>query len=248
MNQEKEHVVKFGSQTILFTLKYTKRKTLGISVNPDMTVTVTAPEGKDIEAILKVVKKRATWILKQQNSFEKSRPNVTPRQYVSGETWRYLGRQYRLKIIKNDSEAVKLKGGYLIVQIRNRENSEQIRTLIDQWYREKALKYFKLKLEYCYEKLRKYGITRPAFQLRAMKNRWGSCTKEGSILLNPELVKLPSHCVEYVIMHEMCHKKHHDHGTEFYRLLSRVMPDWEKRKERLDTMAHEVLPLDKSDN
>lgn len=243
MSQSDEHSVRFGSRTIRFTLKQSSRKTLGISVNPDMTVTVTAPEGKDMEAIRKVVKKRAPWILRQQRFFEKARPVVTPRQYVSGETWRYLGRQYRLKILQGRPEGVKLKSGYLTVHVRDRDDVRRIKTLTEAWYREKALNYFTVKVDFCYEKLRKYEIRRPVFRIRKMKTRWGSCTKGGVVLLNPELIKVPSHCVEYVIMHEMCHLKHHDHGAGFYGLLSRVMPDWEGRKGRLDFVAFEVLAL-----
>lgn len=242
MIRPEEYAVTFGSRTIRFTLKYSRRRTLGISVTPDTAVTVTAPEGKDIDAICQVVKKRAPWILKQQSTFEKARPAVPPRQYVSGETWRYLGRQYRLKVSEGEPEGVKLKGGYLNVRVRNKEEIERIKALTDQWYRERASDYFTAKLKFCHERLRKYDIPLPAFRIRTMQTRWGSCTKDGMVLLNPELVKLPSHCVEYVLIHEMCHLKHHDHGAEFYRLLSKVMPDWERRKERLDSMAHEVLP------
>ena len=242
MNKTVKERVVFGSRTIDFTLKFSKRKTLGITVNPDISVTVTAPEGKDIEAVKKIVKKRAPWILNQQSEFEKSLPSVSPRQYVSGETWQYLGRQYRLKIYENGAEGVKLKGKYLTVGVKDRANQNRITSLVDQWYRNKASDYFAGKLAHCHSLLKKYEVPYPAMQIRMMQNRWGSCTSEGTVILNPELIKLPSHCVEYVIMHEMCHLKYHDHSPDFYRLLSSVMPDWEKRKKRLDSTAHEVLP------
>ncbi|QTA84846.1 DUF45 [Desulfonema magnum] len=232
----------FGNRTISFTLKFSRRKTLGITVNPDMSVTVTAPEGKETEAIKKIIKKRAPWILKQQRKFENAMPAVPPRQYVSGETWRYLGRQYRLKVCESGAEKVRLKGAFLTVEVKDRSDKRKIKALVNQWYRNRAADYFMGKAVRCHDLLRKYEIPLPDIQLRVMKTRWGSCTGRGIVLLNPELVKLPSHCVEYVIMHEMCHLKHHDHGTNFYKLLSRVMPDWEKRKQRLDSMGHEVLP------
>ncbi len=243
MTHKREEFVTFGRRTISFTLEFSRRKTLGITVNPDMSVTVTAPEGKDTEAIKKIVRKRAPWILKQQREFEKCMPAVTPREYVSGETWRYLGRQYRLKVYENGAEKVRLKGAFLTVGVKDRSDKRKIREMVEQWYRNRAREYFTVKATHCHELLRKYEVPLPDIRLRVMKTRWGSCTGRGIVLLNPELVKLPSHCVEYVIMHEMCHLKHHDHGTDFYRLLSRVMPDWEKRKERLDSIGHEVLPL-----
>jgi predicted metal-dependent hydrolase len=67
-----------------------------------------------------------------------------------------------------------------------------------------------------------------------MTKRWGSCTKGGLILLNPELVKAPVYCMDYVIAHELCHLKYHDHSKNFYKLLNKYMPDWEKRKKKLE--------------
>ncbi len=86
----------------------------------------------------------------------------------------------------------------------------------------------------CYEVARKFGISYPQFKLRSMKKRWASCTKRKMILVNPELVKAPIHCIQYVLMHELCHLKEPHHGPRFYRLLSRCLPDWESRKARLE--------------
>jgi predicted metal-dependent hydrolase len=72
-----------------------------------------------------------------------------------------------------------------------------------------------------------------------MPKRWGSWTRRGGICLNPELVKAPASCIDYVVTHELCHAVHGHHGKAFYELLRRVMPDWEHRKARLERIAAE---------
>jgi predicted metal-dependent hydrolase len=84
--------------------------------------------------------------------------------------------------------------------------------------------------------LRKYGIGEPKLCIGKMKKRWGSCTGRGVIYLNPGLIKAPSHCIDYIITHELCHLKYPNHGKQFYSLMSRVMPDWGARKRRLESV------------
>jgi hypothetical protein len=74
-----------------------------------------------------------------------------------------------------------------------------------------------------------------------MKTQWGSCSPKGELLLNPLLVKAPGHCVDYVIFHELCHLKEHNHSQRFYELLGGLLPDWEKRKAELDGLAEQLL-------
>lgn len=229
------HIVQFGSKTIEFKLQYSSRKTLGISVLPDLSVIVTAPDNSyDLEKIKDKVKGRAAWILRQQTKFRKFLPKQPARQYVSGETHLYLGRQYRLKLSEGTPESVKLKSGYFFVTAEDKTDKQKIEKLMESWYRERARNLFEKKLTIALEKFKRYELTKPHFRLRRMTKRWGTCSPTGIIHLNPDLIKAPSSCVEYVITHELCHLLHPFHDKVFFRLLQRIMPDWETRKARLE--------------
>ncbi len=231
------HKVEYGSEEVEFDLFYLDKKHLSISVTPDSQVKVYAPAGKTLDQVLARVRRRMPWIIKQKRHFNKFKPPLPPRQYVSGETHIYLGRQYRLKVIRAKEESVKLKGKYLYVRTPDRNDSERIKVLVENWYNEHARAVYEKKLEGCYQVARKYGVPYPGIKMRRMKTRWGSCSKSGDILLNTELIKAPIHCVEYVIMHELCHMKVRNHDKEFYKLLSRCMPDWKRRKKRLESVS-----------
>lgn len=228
------HSVSYGREVIEFTLKFSTRKTLAIDVNPDLSVVVTAPRGKDISLIKSKVHKRAAWILKQQDYFREFLPPMPPRQYVSGETHYYLGRQYRLKVIEAQEESVKLKGRYINVSVTDRGDRQRVARLLNSWFLSRARIRFQKGLDKCWERLRHYEMELPKLSIRKMSKRWGSCSRRGVIYLNTELIKAPSHCIEYVILHELCHLKHPNHGKAFFQMLTRVMPDWDKRKKRLE--------------
>lgn len=228
------HSVSFGQDTIDFSLKYSNRKTLAISVQPDLSVSVTAPCGKDLDLIKTKVRQRGGWILKQQERFKKFLPTAPPRRYVSGETHYYLGKQYRLKIIQGDKEEAKLKGGFFCIRVRSRKDSERVKALLNDWLLSRAHLRFQLGLERCWDKFRKYNVGWPTLRVRRMTRRWGSFNQREIIYLNPELIKAPSHCIDYVITHELCHLQYSDHSKSFYEMLSRIMPDWQLRKARLE--------------
>ena len=236
INTIESHKIKFGSHVIPFELRYSKRKTLEISVYPDLSVIVKAPHARSYEEVKEKMLKRGSWILEQRYFFSLYLPKQPPKKYVSGETHIYLGRQYRLKVISPSSEKVVLKRGYIFVHTKDRANRKQIQKQLEAWYRQRAVIKFEERLDICLEKLGKYNIKAPHIQIRKMSSRWGSCSENGRITLNTQLIKAPSQCIDYVITHEMCHLKHFNHSKAFYNLLVKVMPDWEKRKKRLESI------------
>lgn len=231
------HRVRFGSETIRCRVRFGPRDRLRISVHPDQSVIVDAPTGKSLEEVLDRVRSRGGWILKQRQFFEQFMPLQPAKSYVSGETFYYLGRQYRLKVIEGKPPAAKLVGKFLMIHASTKADNQKVRALVQQWYRTHARDMFERRLEFCHGVARRYGIERPQITLRRMSRRWGSSSGNGRILLNTELVKAPVHCIDYVIMHELCHQKHPNHSPSFFRLLSRCLPDWEPRKERLERVT-----------
>ena len=217
-----------------YELFYTNRKTLGIKVYPDTSVKVFAPIDTDLPIIEQLLKAKRKWIEKQQRSFQTYLPATPPRQYIGGESFLYLGKQYMLKIEPSTAEEVKLYQGRLVVKTLN-PDATHIKKLLQQWYIARATILFNKLFEEQFYLFKRFGLEKPILQIKKMEKRWGSCTPQQKIILNPELIKAPIVCINYVILHELCHLVHHNHSKAFYRLLENFMPDWQKYKQLLET-------------
>jgi predicted metal-dependent hydrolase len=220
------------------TLRRSARKTWAISVHPDGSLELIAPMESAVSDILAKVLKRRRWIRKQRKHFAEMNAQRNDLRYVNGATHRYLGRQYRIKVILGESKHVALKGGYFHVTISH-SDEQQIEQALQSWYQQKAKEQFTQRLEPWLRWCQKHRLPQPVLQLRKMPKRWGSASASGVIRLHPRLIRMPSVCIDYVITHELCHLKHPDHSTKFYRLLTSLMPHWKEVKQRLER-AEEV--------
>lgn len=225
--------VVYGGGEIPFQLAFSKRKSLEISVHPDKSVVVKAPAGTDREAIEAKVKKRARWIKRQIRYFDQFDPRTPSRKYVSGESHLYLGKQYRLKIAVATDHGVALRAGFFEVTSASGK-PDHVESLLNDWYREKADFHLHKVFSQCWGKFQRLDADQPTIKITQLKKRWGSLSKSGTLTLNRDLIKAPKECIEYVIIHELCHLAHHNHGPEFYHLLERSLPDWVKRKHKLE--------------
>lgn len=232
------HHLQYGSERIDYLLLSSKRKTLEIAVHPDGSIVVKAPCSSELAEIEIKLRKRARWILKQLRYFQQFTPRTPERRYISGETHLYLGRRYRLKVVIGESDSVTLFRGIFLVSCRKDCSQRKTMTLMESWYSPKALHHFNESLARCWFSFESCGVEKPALQIRRMKNRWGSLSNGSSIMLNPELIKAPSECIDYVVTHELCHLRFNNHSREFYNLLESVIPNWERIKHKLElTMA-----------
>lgn len=221
----------WGEYEIKYEIAYSNRKTIGIMVLPNKEVYVKAPEGLGLDHIKEKVRKRAKWILKQWRYFNSFGEPSPPKMYLSGESHSYLGRQYMLKVIDGKDNIVKYKGRYFEVTCSNRSN---VAKQMKEWYKARAKVKFAEIAEPIISRFTKHGVEPTSLNIQAMSNRWGSCTLKGKITLNTELIKAPKPCVEYVIIHELCHLIHHYHTRAFFELLAVEMPDWKRWKDKLE--------------
>ena len=228
------NVIDFGTRKIIYNLHREDRKKLRIVVAPELTVDVFAPVTADEDQIQAAVMKKAAWIAGKLDVLEEYHPLPAPKKYISGETLIYLGRQYRLKVEQGRSQSAKLMGRYLRVWVDNKSDTHGVRKKVDAWYRKRAHETLGRYMARCHAIASRHVVPEPVLLIRTMCRRWGSCSPKGPITLNLNLVKAPVHCIEYVIMHELCHLKYHNHSKFFYSLLTCCQPDWRKRKEILD--------------
>ena len=218
------------------SLKRSARRTLAISVLPDGTVEAAAPLNAPLSDIRKKIEKRTGWINRQRRYFAALHAERPERRYGTGATHRYMGRQYQLKVTTTDKPVVKLKGAYLQIGTKSL-SSKVVAALLAGWMRERAKEQFGKRLArwrtWCVDR----KLPEPKLHLLDMPKRWGSTRANGHIYLNPELVRAPSPCIDYVITHEVCHIKYPRHDKGFFTELEKLCPKWREIKHRLEALV-----------
>ncbi len=213
-----------------------------IKVHPNCRVEVLATTDKTDNEVVEAIKKRSRWIYKQLRQFSVANEFYSPRKFISGESHLYLGKQYLLKVIESPDvrESVKLLRGKLELTVRDRSKKSHIYDLLNTWYRQRAKVLFKDRLSAMLQQTL-WVDNVPQISIRLMQKQWGSCSVNGRLTLNLQLIKTPIECIDYVILHELCHIAEHNHSEKFYRLLKQVMPNWEEVKTKLDGLAYKLF-------
>lgn len=225
--------VQFGEIAIEYLIRRSGRKvTVSIAVDPAEGVVVTAPHAATRQRLDQLVLRKATWILMSLRRWQGLEPGLLAREFVSGETFRYLGRQYRLKVETGHPEvSVSLRGGFLQVHV---PLAKQARGSLVGWYRARAGQYLPRRISHWVPRLR---LKNPQLIVTEPAKRWGSATLDGLIRINWRIIQAPVSLVDYVVLHELVHLRHEDHGPQFWAMLGRAMPDYEERKERLRALG-----------
>ena len=242
MTDNTRHLLNFGGECIAFSIqRTTRRKTVAISVGFD-GVRVLSPAELELGKIFEIIYAKGAWLLRKRAAYLELGGEPTEKEFVSGETFHYLGRPYRLKLVP-DPEAVvsrvRARGASLIVPVQPAQidaiRRAAVRSGLKQWYRRHASEKFPDRVQIVSALL---GIETPPVSVVDQSKRWGSCDANGHIRLNWRLIMAPTQLVDYVIAHETCHVLEHNHSRRFWRALEVVMPDYEYRLRRLDRMGH----------
>ncbi len=224
----------YAGKIIDCKVEYSWRRSTSIAITPTQGVVVRAPKLIPLPVIEKLVKDKAAWIYKKLLYFEQHATKKTEKQYIQGEVHHYMGRELLLDIKKGEKDAVGIENNLLIVRTI-RPSVRIVKTLVKGWYHEQGVKTLYERYDRACQIFGAVGIYPKSLTYKPMKGKWGTCSHDNHICLNPDLIKTPVECIDYVVYHELCHVKHHNHGRRFHQLMLKMMPDWKKRKKILDS-------------
>jgi predicted metal-dependent hydrolase len=230
--------IQYGNRKINFEIKRgNRKKTVGIHVNPTASITVLSPRCLDEEKIRMILHKKARWIFEKQEQIKKNRNSNSEKQFVSGESFPYLGRYYRLKLMKLFTEIdgkCRLVNGRFLVEVNGKSDSESDRTAVKKalmdWYLEHAEDKIRERVSRLAKLIGKWPAS---IKIKNQEKRWGSCSRKGIIRFNWKIIMVPISIMDYVIVHELCHLIYPHHSSEFWQKVQSIISDYKKRRDWL---------------
>jgi len=233
LRTDEKHRFEYANIAFDYFLIQEKRKTLSATVYPNQAVVVKVPFEAKKKRINDFLIRKFRWILKQQRYFSNFKQQ-SYKQYVPGESFRYLGRSYKMRVQETrETPRVSLQHGTLTVYSYVPKNRLFTKKLMEEWYVEKTKKVFAERLHICFEQFNYEKC--PDLGIRKLKKRWGSyLQKSYRINLNQDLIQASKAQIDYVIFHELCHVVHLQHNKAFYTLLESKCPSWKKLKTEME--------------
>jgi predicted metal-dependent hydrolase len=217
-----------------YTVIRSHRRSLELRLYPDRRIEVRVPlrtSMADIEAFLA---SKARWLQRRLDDMAITKPESAPPGYRQGDAHLFMGQRYPLALVSARRSLTTLQQGQLTLLTPEPDNPARVAEQLGRWYRRQADAVFSTMIDRHFPYFAERGHERPALRVRSMKSRWGSLSSRGYINLNLELIKTPATAIEYVVVHELCHLEHMNHGAGFRDLLSRRLPDWQQRKRDLN--------------
>jgi len=224
-------------RSIDYLLERKPVKNINLRVRKDGSVYVSAHRRVPLAYIEAFLLQKSDFILQAIQRFAQAptQPDPAPRECITGEIFYLLGQALTLQVSKGEKNAVWVEDACLHLQLKDPDDRAKRRRLLESYFNQQCRTVFEEILTALHPLLQPYGVAMPQLRLRSMTSRWGSCaTKKGSITLNKKLLCTPRSCIEYVVLHELCHFVHPNHSRQFYELLSTLLPDWKERRDRLN--------------
>ena len=235
-----KRTVAFGDQELIYILEQKQVKNLNLRIRKDGSVYVSANPMVPADEVDDFVIRKSEYITRAVNQFHMMQQyQPEPKRYVSGETFYFQGRGVRLQVIQDKKDSLISDGVYIFLRVKDPDDFDKKRRMVTKYLDQQCREIFEQELNELYPVFQKYDVVKPQLRIRDMDTRWGSClAKKGIITLNKRLLEAPRNCIQYVVMHELCHLVHPNHSKHFYQFLTMMMPDWKQRKEALDKYAN----------
>lgn len=229
----KKRTVTIASEEVEIDIVRSSRRTIALYVRPGGTLQVRAPWYVPVYALLQFVHQKSGWITRQRDRLKEVKPATEMKLLSDGSVIPFLGRDIAIRLRPDAKTTVELRDDELFIGIAGEIFPDTVASIVDAWYLHEAKKYFAART---HELAGIYADKLPlprSVGVRRMKRRWGSCRTGGDITFNRELMKKDPALVDYVIIHELCHLVHHNHGKEYYALLEGIIPDYRARRRKL---------------
>jgi predicted metal-dependent hydrolase len=227
-----KRILEYGSYEYEYFVEFSDRKTMTLVVRPDLRIVARVPVGTETGEIEDLMKRKWRWMSKQLAELSRYHKTNREKQYISGESYYYLGRQYTLLVEAGEDE-VKLERGRLrIYTSKNLRDSGYNKKLLEGWFENRRNIVFNKEYQRAVKLFNFEEI--PKLRTRIMARRWGSYTVDDKVSLNPKLIQAPREAIFYVCIHELCHKISRKHDQVFYDELEKRLPNWRQIKESLE--------------
>ena len=218
-----------------YTLIRSRRRSLELRLYPDRRIEVRVPLRTSERDIHDFLASKADWLQRRLATMPVV-PAPPPLCYQAGEAHLYLGQRYPLQLQVSRRALTGLQDGQLCLLTPDPQDATAVAAQLSRWYRQQAQRIFNRIIDERFPAFAARGYHRPQLRVRRMKSRWGSLSSQGFINLNLELIKTPERSIEYVVVHELCHLEHMNHGPGFRQLLGEQLPDWQQRRLELNRL------------
>lgn len=232
--------IQFGLTNISFSIRRSgRRKTVALTIEHDGSLVVTAPHDVPVDKLDAVVRDKAFWVLQHSREVRALVPRPAEREFVSGETVLYLGRQLRLKVVDaGENVDPRMWAGWYEIPVDRALVGDERRREVRRRLIESLREHAELHLPYTLREVcARAHRNEPPLIVCEQSKRWGSCDAQGTIRINWRIIQAPIALIEYVLAHELVHVEHPYHGAEFWATLGRMMPDYEARRQRLRVLG-----------
>jgi hypothetical protein len=226
----KKRTVTIASEEVEIDIVRSARRTIALYVRPGGTLQIRAPWYVPVYALMQFVHQKSGWITRQRERTKEIKPAPEMKQLSDGSVIPFLGRDISLRLRQDTRTTIEFRDGQLFIGVAGEIFPDMVASIVDAWYLLEAKKYFAARTHEL-AGIHSDKLPQPrSIGVRRMKRRWGSCRTGGDITFNRELMKKDPVLVDYVIIHELCHLVHHNHGKEYYALLGSIVPDYREVK------------------